>query len=310
MHPLRQIIRKILLEDDKLLNKWNSNSKNSLQQELSKLGIYTISRGEDDSYNLGAGMHNFVVDVVYKGKRCVARMSKSLDERNSLLRFVSYKDRLPEKFHKHFPKIYKTFEIKQQFTAKLYGTVVEILDPLPPALYHELGEHENESEETDKIRSSRIQLLKDEDLVLDIIENVISLRDKQQFYFSTYLEEILPKLDSLAGVSIYEAEDLFTDGFDTKKADPLYSFTVREKIVEDLIGVLSQSAIPVFSNDPHQISKHNQSSKVQEFYQFLLELEQLGLSWGDLHVDNYMMRRDTGDLVVVDPGYFEDEEAE
>lgn len=304
MHPLRQIIRKILLEDDKLLNKWNSNSKNTLQQELSKLGIYTITRGEDDSYQLGAGMHNFVIDVVYKGKRCAARMSKSLDERNSLLRFVSYKDRLPEKFHKHFPKIYKTFEIKQQFTAKLYGTVVEILDPLPPALYHELGEHENESEEKDKIRGSRIQLLKDEDIVLDIIENVISLRDKQQFYFSTYIEEILPKLDSLVGMSIYEAENLFIEAFDTKKSDNLWSFNVREKIVEDLIGILSHSAIPVFSSDPHQISKHNQSSKVQEFYEFLLALKNAGMTWSDLHVDNYMMRKGTGDLVVVDPGLF------
>jgi hypothetical protein len=305
MNNLRQLIRHVLLENEETLKKWNSNSKDAIKRELSKLGIYTISRGENDEYELGRGAYNRVIDAVYNGKRCAVRLSNSERELKAYLDFMEYKDILIQKYAKHFPQIYKTFEITlglntKTLQSKLYGIVVEILDPLPPALYREfdLGSGLDGDYLDYKIRRSRIQLLKNEDLIADLAEKNESIHGDKEKLVAAFMNNIFPYLDDLVGKNYEVAQELFEDKLGFFSPD----------FIADLLNVIEYYAIPTrgWTNKPKNaaVAKYNPSSKVREFYEFLLALKNAGMTWVDLHIDNYMMRKGTGDLVVVDPGLF------
>jgi hypothetical protein len=61
---------------------------------------------------------------------------------------------------------------------------------------------------------------------------------------------------------------------------------------------------PIASRARNSMARGHSSRKVREFYEFLEALSDVGMTWGDLHTGNFMVRRSTGDFVVVDPGYF------
>lgn len=298
---LRELVRAILLEDEELLKKWTSQSENEVERELSKLGIYPIARGEKGNVVLGAGIANVVVDVVYKGRRAVARYSKIQAELTQLLKFVEFADRLPAKYKKHFPKVYTTFEFSITGGRKMYGAVVEHLEPLPEAFKHEIDSYGID----DTIKRSRITLLKDPEVIAQIARECAPGDEQQQEYMqATFEEDILPHLDGLVGKSIMDLDALLDSSMGHLSNRAYNHF--QQKILYAVKGAV----IPISGSDHRSgstiVAKKYPAAKVREFYEFLEALKEAGFRWDDLHVDNFMMRKGTGDFVVVDPGYFVD----
>jgi hypothetical protein len=290
-------VRSILLEDENLLKKWTINAEDDMERELAKLGIYPIERGDKGNSKLGQGMYNTVLDVVYNGKRAAARYSDKFDELRKFLLFTSYKDKLPKQYAKHFPKVYKQFEL---FVGRkrMYGVVVELLDELPPGLLHDL-----DNQGVEVVRKSRVSALKDPELIVDLaVESSPKDVEEQKTFVDLFNEKIAPALGALIGKPIDDYEDLLY-----KVVMSSFSKS-RRKFYDKLLSAVKLTTIPMsgseYQSGSSAVAKRHPSKSVREFQEFLLALKEAGLPWDDLHTGNFMMRRGTEDLVVVDPGLF------
>jgi hypothetical protein len=291
-------VRSILLEDENLLKKWTINAEDNMERELAKLEIYPIERGEKGSIKLGQGAYNTVIDVVYKGKRAATRYSEQHSELKKFLEFVSYKGKLPPKFAKHFPKVYKVFDFKLG-RKTIFGVVVELLDKLPPGLYHDLDSG------YDIVRKTRLVPLKDRKVIVALAkESSPNNTDEQADMVSTFTKEIAPHLDALLGKPSDSYDELLDRVLGPKIASSKFYRYFYDKLLYAIQGTVIPQSGSEYQMGSGTIAQHYPSKKVRDFHKFLLALKAAGLPWSDLHADNFMMRRDTEDLVVVDPGLF------
>jgi len=309
MSSLRALVRAVLLEDDETLKKWALVDGNPVERELAKIGIVPLHRGTDQTSELGAGQNNVVLDVVYGGKRAVARISEKMEELDSLTTFVAHAKAMPTKYHKHFPKIHKTFEIEVESEHNIqyfYGAVVEMLDPLPPGLEFDLDFQSIKG----KLQRARVSALMADNWVLEgIIQDSSERRDVQAELLHLYEESIRPHLLSWVNKSLIEFDDWMnglidkhTSGMSQSESKPYYIF--NRGLLEALKGAVIPHE-PTSSRQRSRMPDNHPSAKVREFYEFLQALEGSGMKYGDLHTGNFMVRRSTGDFVIVDPGYFD-----
>lgn len=318
---LRQLVRSLIVEDEEKLKRWAEAEGTPIEKELAKLGIVPIHHGEEQTSKLGSGMYNIAIDVLYKGRRAVARVSKNPEELSSLLEFVGFKEVMDPKYSKHFPKVFKTFEFEaddirivgndrgrrddygdpiglSDEPIKYYGAVVELLDPIPPGLEFDMDTIGLD----DTLQSSRVSGLLDGDAIDDLIQQATSRPDDAEAIRKVFALEIKPKLRSFIGKPLVDLDE-FIDG-----AIEGHNSVAFRRFGAGLIRLVRGSVIP--QNAGHSSvekirAKNHPSSKVKEFMEFLEALEAEGMSWDDLHTGNFMVRRSTGDFVVVDPGFFE-----
>ncbi len=300
---VRALVRQVLLEDEEALKRWAVDHGNSIESELAKLDIIPLHRDSKQTSQLGAGMYNVALDVVYNGKRAVARYSKNRKELQSLLDFVKISETMDQKYRKHFPKIYKTFDFATD-TQEYYGAVVELLDEIPPAIKFDL----DAMSLSDNLQRSRVQaLLSNDQIPISIAQHATSTPAIHDELLSMYNTSIKPKLESWIGKSLYEFDSWLNDiieieALSSKEDGAFYRFH------RAINRVLRGTVIPTTASNSaveKALPKTHVSSKVREFYEFLEALNDEGVAYDDLHTDNFMVRRGTNDFVVVDPGFFE-----
>ncbi len=299
---LRTLVKTTLLEDEQLLKKWAlADEDNPIEQELAKLDIVPIHRGQNNTSLLGEGMFNRALDVVYKGKRAVARFSRKRKELEQMLYFVSYEENLDPKYAKHFPKLYLTFDFTTDH-AVYYGVVVELLEPIPPALKFEI----DHMSLNDNLQSSRVQIvLEDPSLVVDWAREASPYNEGMQDHLVDLFEaEVRPFLIKMVGSSLFDVEKGLDAIMRSAKERTGSGTSVHKQFWKKLFDALRGEVIPNGADDNGKMAERHVSRAVREFYDFLLKLQEAGMTWSDLHTDNFMMRKSTGDLVVVDPGLF------
>jgi len=308
LRELRQLVRAVLLEDDEKLAKWALDGGTPLERELAKKGILVLHRGSKQESELGAGQHNVVLDVAYKGKRAAARISNDYSQVSSLLEFVAHAKKMPAKYHKHFPRVYTTFEVEVESEYNLehlYGAVVEMLDPMPPGLEHDL---DDQSLVRDKLQRSRVAALVKDNWVIDgIVDDATKVLVFQREILDMYEDAIRPHLQSWAGKPLSDFDEWLTKVTD-EHAERSANKRAYNVFNQGLLRALKSAVIPhepTTSRGGGRLPDNHASKQVRDFYQFLQEMEGTGMKWGDLHTGNFMMRRGTGDLVIVDPGYFD-----
>lgn len=302
---IKRLIGSVMIESQPrdLLKKWTLNSDDKFERELARLDIYPIRRDDDGDVSsiLGKGAYNIVFDVVYEGKRRAARLSQHKSEVDTLLKFVSYKDKLPAKFGKHFPKTYLTFEISI-YGKRYYGVILELLQQLPNSLRYEL-----DNGYTANAQGSRIEFLQNEKAVRQLIAKIDTSTNNRvklmQFYRNHLVQffQYTSKIDKfnymyLLGKKFEHERRLMSD--DQEYIDALDMF---EESIQDLCRA---TVIPMSSYDENLLATHSSSKKIRQFVEFLQALAAVGFRWQDMHIENFMQRRTTGDLVVVDPGMF------
>ncbi len=302
MNRLREVVRGVLLEDESMLKKWALAHGTSVEKELAELDIIPLHRGEEQTSLLGSGMANEVLDVLYKGKRAVARFSHRLSELESLTDFVGFKSQLPSKYAKHFPKIYTEFAFVAD-EMSCYGAVVELLDPLPPGLEFDI----DSISLNDNLQRSRVSaLLNDHSLVEDIAEDASAIKSVQDDLISMYEQDIRSRILSFVGKPIDEFDEFLDKVVEKHGKDHKFNvaFARFEKGLLDSLRATIIPQQPVTSKARNNMARSHSSGKVREFFDFLEALSDVGMEWSDLHTGNFMVRRSTGDFVVVDPGYF------
>ena len=115
------------LESLNLLNKPKPTDK--------KVSLFLKKNGILESKYLGGGLissaYEILLSVNPEWQYKVAKVSQSKNEIDRMYELESFKLKMPEKFHKHFIKIYDRFETPG---FSLYGIVVENLEELPKEL--------------------------------------------------------------------------------------------------------------------------------------------------------------------------------
>jgi len=307
IRKLREVVRRSLVENEELLKKWALGEKKSeIGQELAKLNIIPIKRGAEDTAKLGEGAFNMAFDVVYRGKRCVARLSHDDREVRMLLKFSEFKSKLPPQYAKHFPEIYTTFKFDTPSLGDYSGAVVELLDPMPPTLKSDL-EYKMYNQ---RLPASRVhEITENPEFIADVVKKIAPYNERvQEELISLFETEIVPFLQKSIGKEVSDVAGAIRKIVNVGKeknqngTDAYFQLhQMIEKAIRDYVVPNSSSR----DKENISVAKYHTSSAVREFYDFLKALEGAGMSWRDLHTDNFMMRKSTGDLVVVDPGMFD-----
>lgn len=291
---LRELVRAVLLEDASKLKSWALQSYNPVERELAKLDIVPIGRGKSGSSELGSGLYNTVREVVYKGRRAAARYSVKREELESLLTFLTYRDRLPAQFRKHFPKLYTTFELKID-NVPVYGAVVELLEPMPPALQFDI----DTMSLSKNLQRSRVDIVSQPSVVRKLLPKGASPEVAKQL-LASFRKELKPTLDRLIGQPLTVVDDELVALADSQEDD------VYKKFVYAVFRALRDEVIPsgAGSRSADALAPKHPSKAVRDFYKFINALKAEKLQVEDLHTGNFMVRPGTGDFVVVDPGFF------
>ncbi len=303
---LRVLIRDLLLTEDPkedLLKRWGEKSEDPVDVALARIGILPIPQGHRSSSTVGEGSWNAVKEVLFNGRRCVARYSTEKKEQWAMLDFVEFERMVDPKYAKHFPEVMRTFEIEVPGTHKglphtLYGTLGELLDPLPSALAHDL-KHVTPGK---KITSNRIDLFLNDRHARSAIISKIANAGRES------VEELERMFDDVAVPLLKKISRENVDAvyLSSRLAAGMYSYESDSgKYMADSIARWIRQGVVPHGHGNDSLGRSHPSAKVREFVEFLQALGDAGMVYADLHTDNFMVRRSTGDLVVVDPGAFE-----
>ncbi len=295
---LRALVRAVLVEDATTLKGWALHGYNPFERELAKLDIVPVGRGKSGSSELGSGLYNVVHEVVYKGRRAAARYSRRKEELESLLTFVSYRDKLDPKFRKHFPKVYTTFEFAID-NVPYYGAVVELLEPMPPGLEFDI-DHMSLSK---NLQRSRVAIVSKPSVVKALLPKHVT-PDVGKELLAFFERELKPLLNKLIGQPLSVVDDKLVDLGDVKVREsnaPYMGF------INFVFKALRGEVIPTGSESSRvtaAVAPKHPAKSVRDLYKFIQTLKTHGLQAEDLHTGNFMIRPGTHDFVVVDPGLF------
>jgi hypothetical protein len=272
---------------------------------------------EKETAHLGGGMYSEVYEVSYKGKLAVAKITESKKDFDIMLNLEALRSKLG-KDAKHLPIILDKFTIPsggEIFDPK-YVIIVEKLVPLSPHLVDMLfGNNKTKF----NVAKSNIDLVDattkligqikttsgwnriNKDVQLKILEltesafrkSILSAKDGWQFssYIRQYIQKINDKFTN--SPNYYDIENVIHKIHD---------------YIREIVG--HQQSFPYFArglqDDSETANYFKESPEAKDFMKFLLRLRsEFGISWGDMHSNNIMVRPSTGDLIVSDSGYFE-----
>jgi hypothetical protein len=296
---LRELVRAVLLEDLSKLKNWALQSYNPIERELAKLDIIPVGRGDRGDSQLGAGLFNTVHEVMYKGKRAAARYSVRREELENLLMFLTYRDRLPSQYRKHFPKLYTTFDFKIH-GIPYYGAVVELLEPMPAALEFDI----DIMSLNNNLQRSRVNIVSQSSVIKKLLPKNTSPEVTKQL-LAFFQKELKPTLNRLIGQPLTVVDDELVALADSQNEE------VYNKFIYAVFRALRDEVIPsgADSRSADALAPQHPSKAVRDFYKFINALKAEKLQVEDLHTGNFMIRPGTGDFVVVDPGLFKPSES-
>lgn len=308
-------------------------SGSQVENELAKHGIVPIKRPQhikqqnSKSYSslLGRGDYTFAFEVLYKGKRAVAKVTDSEKDIDNVLALDALREQLPADVAKHVLQVYAYVDLPK---IKRECVVVEMLAPMPASLKHEywggseLGGKDYDRSKlrydalVDKIDEflltvlsvSNLRLVLDKNELRGLRNRIVNNKDfdalKPKFLstsipIETYLYKIFYKELS---------SKQFSEKLKQKKYDvDQMASALTDKFVDYMFAYVTGDKVPVSLRDKKQLdlTKMHEDKRVKSFVRALEYLrDKHGVNWFDMHKLNVMVRPSTGDLVISDPGLF------
>jgi hypothetical protein len=334
---LRELIKLTLLEfkgEEEKLRGWFEDSGDESESLLAKHGLVMLQSPKENERNnvssmLGRGYYSRAYEVLYKGKRAVAKITKSKKDVETLVHLESLRDKLPERMAKHILKVYETFEIKDDNGITNYVAVIEHLVPMPKSLKTEYWTGDVENKKTNDRKSALLDDSQDiASILVDVIVDAIkklrskSLREKMSKLFTAQAlrsikkhvsndENIADKIkDDDLNTSIDNTERYVKDVL--KRSNIVIRKDVMSMIAYDLLYTIGQASkgerFPSNAKDETEktLTKLSKDKRIYDLWKTLEYLKSKhGIEWWDVHQENVMVRPSTGDLVISDPGMFE-----
>jgi hypothetical protein len=300
--------------------------ENPVFEHLVQRGIIPIIAPRRDRYSgqkthtafLGSGVYSEVYEVSYKGKLAVAKITPNQSDFDIMLKLDALKPKLGNDA-KHLPVVLDKFSIPVPNYATYYVIIVEKLEPLSNHLSAILF-RSNDPYQNDKpnFNANKNNL----DLV-DASTKIFEKIKSKARYFNVdneTLTKILELIDRgfrkslLSSKSRSEFKEKINIEFESIKKQfrndhNIYQIHSLLEHAGDVIAEVSnlEKNFPVFYRDEtdNSVEHFKNSPEAKDFIKFLLRLKkEFGISWGDLHGNNIMVRPSTGDLIVSDSGYF------
>jgi hypothetical protein len=293
-----------------------------LFSQLVERGIIPIvtPRERGHSAHLGEGMYSAVYEVSYKGRLAVAKITGSQKDFDIMLKLDALRPKLGEDA-KHLPVIFDKFSVPIPDHDTKYVIIVEKLVPLNSHLKSMLFSR-------DKVSDTKFNVIKNNIDLVDAMTKIIS-KFKQNFDFGQISPTIQNKLLELAESAfrksllsstnigdfrrnlISQTRDIGTQlaAYPTTRVGEKNSISNIIHYIPDYIVQVSgfEENFPIFpiQEDTSTAEHFKNSPEARSFMNFLLRLrKEFGISWGDLHHNNIMVRPTTGDLIISDSGYF------
>jgi hypothetical protein len=338
---LRELVKLTLLEfkgEEEKLRSWFEDVGDQKENELAKHGLTMVQSPKE--YNvmtsvLGRGAYSSAYEVLYKGKHAVAKITRSRQDIEALVRLDALRDKLPENVAKHILKVYETFQLKDEDGNVYHVAIIEHLSPMPKSLENEywgatwdVGQNLEDGitsgerisslfKDHEKIANMLIDALS---LVASIKKNVLNkkvinaIRRRivndtgllEKFYNKTlndFKNNNITQYVSNILVELNRGGAMFKEMPTPNKLD-----IATRHFVEMLTTASYGELFPMNMNDykKRNIIKHTSEDKrVFDLWKALEYLKSRhNINWLDLHGKNVMVRPSTGDLVISDPGLF------
>jgi len=281
------------------------------------LPLDASDQGELSSF-LGQGGFGKVFRASYKGRQVAVKITNEMQEAEIWSRIQEAMKSAPEELRKHIPTIHKIIKSDDGAGRDVAIIIMEILSPLPWHLYEKLFARYGWPKKALKIPLRKI--IRDEDVLYNAVK--FSLRahriaDEHVSQMAPFLHKELVKMD-------YSEEHMFYDNlknavssaikeFGQSKADKImkrstdfYTQSVADGIYRylqelSMPGRLPPSGVNRSEPDPDWLEDMPETSSL---YSTLKYLRQNGIQWRDVHENNVLYRKQTGDPVIIDVGLY------
>lgn len=322
MNELRKFI-KLLVE--------RHNFSNGILEKIPEIEI--IPAGKEHDGHIGEGGFGDVFEVLWNGKRAVAKIFTEKNEHKVHQKLIELKKSLPRVIMKHLPTIYKMYEIPGTgvFAFRdIYVTVLEYLAPLPNGLKGVSFDDVRPSKTKMQLFVAQINyLIKNPDVLREEIKNIINNElDKieepnKQFNSQQRSARTLQKNNQIIDYVINDIIDelptclneddpykelrilINNNCYKLNRINEIQEHKLMSKIYEKIKDFIFSDKMVPYSHANDKNLNNFADKRVTALYKALKWLNKNEiLSWEDLHEDNVMLRPSDNTLVAVDVGFF------
>jgi len=315
--------------DEETLTRWAKKNKSQTWQEklLMSHGLIPIPHSsipfnKSDSF-LGEGVFNEAFEVLYKGKRAVAKITSESQDIKASVKLDEIGKTVPRKISRHIMKVLSVFKKPTQPDI----LVVEYLSPLPAgirkAFWNSFEITPENQDENEKINKKKMLLDNEERL-----KNIVSASIKDQIInYDTEafddnkqnsLRNLIINHPSLLSwlkddASFLDKERIQVDVVHSLRwiktsNDKIRFAHIIRKICQSIEAYVNGKIFPKsYKNYENRIIVNE--SETQQVKDVLFALEWLekykGIRWADMHGKNLMIRPGTDTIVICDPGLFD-----
>lgn len=264
------------------------------------------SKGEDFTSKIGEGVSGSVFSAVYKGKNVAAKVSVNAGEIDIWKKILEASANAPDDIKKHIPKIYDFILEKDEFGEDIAIILMEMLSPLDGHSFARLfGKY---SGGTRPVSISNIA--KDEQLLYNA--SLYALTNYGDPQDAPYLHKELLSVkfvgsDQEIKKGIQKAVDSFGKEKGLNDSEKYNTETLR-KIVEEVYSYLHGASVggslPKESESAEAQPWLKDTLGIRDLYATLEYLKSKGINWKDVNISNVMMRKETGEPVIIDVGMY------
>jgi hypothetical protein len=131
---IRDALRSPKLARSRSLSDVRASNEETIARALIGAGCKIIPRAISDDVILGTGMYGTVIEVIWGGRRCAAKLTRVVDEHEieAARQLQAFRDKLPEVAQSVFPKIWDIVERSGGTSANVI--IFELLRPLTDGL--------------------------------------------------------------------------------------------------------------------------------------------------------------------------------
>lgn len=285
-----------------------------------------------DSSFLGMGEYSAVYDCVYKGQHCAAKITRSNQDLQAIIKLAKLKEKLGP-LGKHILNIKKIIYLDRK-----YIILVEYLKPTNIHLKNLFEEGwDRTTPSTVNQLQQRLKTLLQPKILSKIIKDLVVGQTFNEEHGKIKFDLVL--LDKVSNIILEFIEKNYLEVFQNSKTEQDltinyqdFEFNLSVKVKnfimdynknynknfhESFINRLTNLIMLKLKKNIFNVLKGNFPNSTTEFYsksimfmpevrsliKCLIKLKEFGISFSDLHYNNIMERND-GTLVISDPGLF------
>jgi hypothetical protein len=325
---LREFIRAIVQEDAGTLSTWASKSKHQVERDLEAVGLTPVPRGttwnirgyEHAPSFIGKGAFASAYEVLYKGRRAVAKVTKSKQDARVYREIMQDRAKLPPKVARHLPIIYDVIDFdlgdREKKRLPTWIVVTEFLVPMSNDIVRAYFGEDWGGQVPKTIKGNAAWLIDNPERLSTVIDSAIKFAEQDTHMPAAEVQK-LKKL-ALDPESKRDWKLFVEDMLDDTKDEPHANLRILKRIFlgvgDDVLYALAQMLrneimgyrFPTNLASDVGLALSSKGSKVQDLLNALDYMSrELGWDWADMHAENVMMRPKTGELVVADVGLWE-----